>query len=279
MKKLFDQIEERYIYTNGITLLTILIGSGEPLMLLHGFPDFWYGWKNVILGLKDKFQLIVPDMRGYNLSDKPKEIENYHIDILVKDIKGLIEELNLDKINFAGHDWGGVITWVFAEKYPDMLNKLIILNAPHPKIFQEKLRTDRTQQKASYYIFEFLKLNGEKFLFEDEMKWLKKAVFGSVKSEFDRQRYIKAWSQPDAIISGVNYYRVNLSFNKWSGIIKIPTLVIWGMKDVALLPQVLEGLSDYISDLKIVKSENSSHWIMHDDPELVNSSILSFIEN
>ena len=278
MEELFDHIEKRYINANGVKLHTILIGSGKPLVLLHGFPDFWYGWKDIIIGLKDKYKLIIPDLRGYNLSEKPKGVKNYNVSILVEDIRSLSEELNLGKFNLAGHDWGGVIAWLFAEKYPEMLEKLIILNAPHPKIFQEQLRSDKEQQKASYYIFEFLKPDGEKILFQDDFMWLKRAVFGSVKSEFDRQKYIEAWSQPDAIISGVNYYRANLSFNEWTGVINLPTLIIWGMKDDYLLPQLLEGLSEFVSDFKIVKSENSSHWIMHDDPELVNSNIHNFIE-
>ncbi|MFX1284624.1 MAG: alpha/beta fold hydrolase [Promethearchaeota archaeon] len=278
MKEIFNNLEEQFVEVNGIKLHTILIGSGEPLVLLHGFPDFWYGWKNIILGLKDKNKLIIPDMRGYNLSDKPKGVNNYNVDILAEDIKKLTDELNLGKFTLAGHDWGGVISYVFAEKFSNELKKLIILNAPHPKIFQKHLRTDKKQQKASNYIFEFMKPDGEKFLFEDNLMWLKRAVFSSVKDEFDRQKYIQAWSQPDAIVSGVNYYRANLSFDDWSGVINVPTLVIWGMKDIALLSGLLEGLSKYISDLKIVRSENSGHWIMYDDPELVISSIQDFLE-
>ncbi len=278
MREFDVEIKEKYVEINGIKLHTILIGSGEPLMLLHGFPDLWYGWKNVILGLKDKYKLIIPDLRGYNLSDKPKGVNSYNVSILIEDIRKLSEKLNLGKFNLAGHDWGGVVAWVFAEKYSDMLKKLIILNAPHPKIFQEKLRTDKEQQKASYYIFEFLKPDGENILFEDDFKWLKRAVFGSVRNKIDRKKYIEAWSQPDALISGVNYYRANLSFDEWTGVINVPTLVIWGIKDAALLPQLLEGLSDYVEDLEIVRSETSSHWIMHDDPDLVNSSILEFID-
>lgn len=278
MREFDAEIEEKFVEINGIKLHTILIGSGEPLMLLHGFPDLWYGWKEVILGLKDKYKLIIPDMRGYNLSDKPKGVNSYNVSILIEDIRKLSEKLNFGQFNLAGHDWGGVVAWVFAEKYSDMLKKLIVLNAPHPKIFQEKLRTDKEQQKASYYIFEFLKPDGEKILFEDDFKWLKRAIFGSVRNKIDRKKYIEAWSQPDAIISSVNYYRANLSFDEWTGVINVPTLVIWGMKDAALLPQLLEGLSDYVEDLEIVRSEASSHWIMYDDPDLVNSSIIEFIE-
>ncbi len=128
---LFKEIEEVYIDTNGIKLHTIVIGSGEPIILLHGFPEFWFCWKSVIPELKENFKLIIPDMRGYNLSDKPNDVKKYKMEYLIGDIKGLIEELNLKRVYLAGHDWGGVVAWAFAEKYPELLKKLIIINAPH----------------------------------------------------------------------------------------------------------------------------------------------------
>ena len=121
--ELLQEVEERYIETNGIKLHTIMIGSGKPLILLHGFPDFWYVWKNVIMGLKDEFQLIIPDTRGINLSDKPEGVENYDLNLLVDDIKGLSESLQLGKFYLVGHDWGGVLAWAIAEKYPKLAGK------------------------------------------------------------------------------------------------------------------------------------------------------------
>ena len=279
--ELFDEIEEKLIETNGIKLHTVMIGEGPPLVLLHGFPDFWYGWKSVISGLKSHYKLIIPDMRGFNLSDKPKGVSNYKIELLIDDIKGLIESLNLGKVYLAGHDWGGAVAWAFAEKYPNMLQKLAILNAPHMKIFQQKLRTDKKQQKASFYIFEFLKPDGEKFLFKDDYKWLKFAVFeGMINkkdfTDFDKEQYLKAWRQPGAILGGVNYYRANTSFKDSTGKITVPTLVIHGMKDIAVLPSVLDELSNYVSDLKVIRAENASHWVMHDAPELIISSFKEF---
>ena len=279
--ELFDEIEEKLIETNGIKLHTVMIGEGPPLVLLHGFPDFWYGWKSVISGLKSDYKLIIPDMRGFNLSDKPKGVSNYKIELLIGDIKGLIESLNLGKVYLAGHDWGGAVAWAFAEKYPNMLQKLAILNAPHMKIFQQKLRTDKKQQKASFYIFEFLKPDGEKFLFKDDYKWLKFAVFeGMINkkdfTDFDKEQYLKAWRQPGAILGGVNYYRANTSFKDSTGKITVPTLVIHGMKDIAVLPSVLDELSNYVSDLKVIRAENASHWVMHDVPELIISSFKEF---
>jgi pimeloyl-ACP methyl ester carboxylesterase len=287
MAILFDEIEEEYIETNGIKLHTIMIGSGEPIILLHGFPEFWYCWKDIIPGLKEKYRLIIPDMRGYNLSDKPEGIEKYTLKILVDDIKGLAGALKLGKFYLAGHDWGGVVAWGFAEKYPHLLKKLIILNAPHLLIFQNLLSKDKTQQKASGYIFRFLQPNGENFLFEKDFQALKLAVFGMTTnknafSDFDKQKYIEAWSQPGAITAGVNYYRASVgnlsSAEEWNGIIKIPTLVIHAMKDMALTPKILEGLEEFVRDCKIVRIENASHWVLVDAPQSVISSILEFID-
>jgi pimeloyl-ACP methyl ester carboxylesterase len=274
-----EDIKKVFIETNGINLHTIMAGTGEPLILLHGFPEFWYCWSKVIPLLKDDFKLIIPDMRGYNLSDKPKGVENYTVEILVDDIKGLSEELGFRKFSLIGHDWGGTVAWIFAEKYPELLNKLVILNSPHTKIFSQKLRIDSEQQKASFYIFEFYKPDGEKFIIENDYEQLKKFVFTSSFSELDRKKYIEAWSQPGAIEGGVNYYRANQSFKKWTGFIEVPTLVIWGIKDKFLTPQLLDGLTEYVKNLQIEKNEEASHWITHDAPDFVSSKIRKFIQN
>ncbi|TFF89354.1 MAG: alpha/beta hydrolase [Promethearchaeota archaeon] len=280
---LFDKIEEKYIKINGIKLHTIIKGSGEPLILLHGFPDFWYGWKNIILGLKDEFKLIVPDMRGYNKSDKPNNVKDYTIDNLTNDVKMLGEKLNIKDFYLAGHDWGGMIAWIFAEKYPEYVKKLIILNAPHPRIFGKKISSNKKQKKASSYISRFQKdpEGSELFLKQNNYQGLKLAVFGSANknsfSQKDKNKYLRAWSQPGAIKSGIYYYTAFDMPYEAAGIIKVPTLIIWGMKDMFLLPKLLEGISDYVKDLKIVKSEKSTHWILHDDPDFVIENIREFI--
>ena len=279
----FEGIEEKFIKINEINLHVMVIGAGEPLILLHGFPDFWFGWKNVINELKNDFTLIIPDMRGYNKSDKPAGVQNYDIDILVSDIKALCEYFKFEKINIAGHDWGGIVAWVFAEQYPSLLDKLIILNAPHPKIFHETIINDKKQRRASSYVFQFQSEGGERFLLDNDYQVLKLTVFGMVRNknaltEKDKELYFKAWAQSNAIISGVNYYKAFAKGHGSSGIIKVPTLVIWGMKDIYLLPIQLENLPKYVNDLKIIKSETASHWIMHDDPALVIKEIRKFIK-
>ena len=279
----FEGMEEKFIKINNINLHVMVIGEGEPLILLHGFPDFWYGWKNVINELKASFKLIIPDMRGYNKSEKPAGVENYDIDILVSDIKRLCENFNYDKINLAGHDWGGIIAFVVAEQHPELVKKLIILNAPHPKIFHETIINDKKQRRASSYVFQFQKERGEQFLLDNDKQVLQMTIFGMAMNrkaftKEDKELYMNAWNQPNAILSGVNYYRAFAGGHKSSGIVKVPTLIIWGMKDMYLLPIQLQDLPKYINDLTIVKSEKSSHWIMHDDPALVIEEINKFIK-
>lgn len=280
-----SKLEEKYIdVSESIKLHTIIVGSGEPIILLHGFPDFWYGWKNIILGLKGEFKLIIPDTRGINLSSKPESIEEYKIENLREDIITLSEKTELGKFTLVGHDWGGAIAWAFAFKYPQLLKKLIIINAPHPKLFRKKIKGNAKQRRSSGYIFQLLKPGGEQGLLKNDMMGLKASVFGTTKrknafTEQDKLKYIEAWSQPNSILCGVNYYRANRNIEDTSGVISVPTLVIHGMKDIFVRPTVLEGLTEYVKDLTIVKAENSSHWVMHDEPELVISKIKEFIKN
>ncbi len=280
--ELLEQIEERYIETNGIKLHTVLIGTGEPIIMLHGFPDFWYGWKHIISGLKDEFRLIVPDTRGINLSDKPERDEDYYIEVLAEDIKGLSEALNLGKYTLVGHDWGGIIAWMFAEKYPELLKRLIILNAPHPLILSKKYMSNKSQKKASSFVFDFIKPGAEKVIMADDFKKLKGPIFKAI-DDIDKDKYREAWSRPGALAAGLRYYRASVRRQMSSrkklttGIIKVPTLVIHGMKDTFILPAMLEGLEEYVKDLKIVRSEKGSHFVINDDPDTVISSIREFM--
>ncbi|MHA2282547.1 MAG: alpha/beta fold hydrolase [Promethearchaeota archaeon] len=307
MSELFDEIEEVYVETNGIKLHTVLIGSGRPIILLHGFPDFWYGWRDIMLGLKDEYRLIVPDLRGYNLSDKPKGIENYTLELLIEDIKGLSESLKLGKFYLVGHDWGGPIAWAFAGMFPELLEKLILINGPHPFVIRDLIAKDNDQRNASSYIFEFIKPNSANILMDNDFQILRAVMTmdfqnlpdlfkGSIAnidseipkrestfSDFDMRKYVEAWSQPGAINAGLDYYRASVTEQLlgkgWNGEINVPTLVIHGMKDVALTPKILNCLEDYVKDLKIVKIEDASHWVMVDAPDIVNSNIRKFIED
>ncbi|MBN1801053.1 MAG: alpha/beta hydrolase [Candidatus Lokiarchaeota archaeon] len=281
--ELLQKLEEHFIEVNGVKLHTIIVGSGKPIVLLHGFPEFWYTWRTVIDGLKDSYKLIVPDLRGYNLSDKPQGVENYTYDVIVEDIKQLSEKLNLGKFTLVGHDWGGFISWAFAELHPELLDRVIILNAANPAIFLKHLLNNPAQQKASAYTYEMASPEGASNLLKDDCEMLKKTVFYLAANkegytEFDKEQYVKAWTQPGAMRASSLYYRANQkNFNKLTGIINIPTMVIWAMKDIFMLPELLDELPDYVKDLKVIRVENSTHWIMNDNPEVVVSSIRNYL--
>ena len=190
-----EAIQEKYIEVNGIKLHTIILGSGEPIILLHGFPDFWYGWKNVISGLREDFKLIVPDTRGINLSDKPEGVESYDITLLADDIVKLSKKLNLGKFTLVGHDWGGVIAYYFAFKYPDLLKKLIICNSAHPAVHRKKMKTDEKQRRSGGYLAQLMKPGAEESFFRNDMMALKASVFGTSRkkdafTEEDKQKVL-----------------------------------------------------------------------------------------
>lgn len=283
--EIFEEMEERYVETNGIKLHTVIIGEGEPIVFMHGFPDFWYGWKNIILGLKDEFKLIIPDTRGINLSDKPEGVENYYPITLINDFKGLSEALNLGKFTLVGHDFGGSYSFGFATLYPELLNGLVVINAPHPAVTSRAIqKSSEKMKKTMEYQLDALKSDRLETLTRDNFAELKRTVFSSKTDEFDQKKYLELWSQPGTLENGLNYYtaaykytRDGNSVENWASNIAIPTLIIWGMNDVYLDPVILEGLEDYVKDLKIVRSPTATHWVMDDDPELVIKSIREFV--
>jgi len=282
--ELLEEIEERFIETNGVKLHTIIIGEGDPIILLHGFYDFWYSWKDVILALKDEYKLIVPDTRGINLSEKPEGVDNYYPEVLINDIKGLAEALQLGKFTLVGHDWGGSIALGFATMYPDLLKKLIVLNTMHSGLLAKLIRTDKEFRASASYQLDFIKKGSEDTM---NIEW---ETFNdnllSAKDDFDKDIYLKAWKQPGALKSGLNYYRAAYKRARegknpedWGGIINVPTLVIWGKKDKTLRTVLATGLKDFIQDIKFAWSEEGGHFIMADDPKLVISSIREFVQD
>ncbi len=272
---LWNEVSESYVETNGIRLHTVQIGRGEPLILLHGFPDFWYAWKHVIMELKDHFRLIIPDQRGYNLSDKPKGVENYEIPLLIADIIGLSDALGIDKFYLAGHDWGGVLAYCIASRHPSRVKKLAVLNGPHLKIFQDKLQNDPMQKKASWYIHKFLEPGDPKSLSDAFIAQMKAGMEAS--DNPDKDKYMEFWTRPGGIIGGINYYKANIAgFTEWSGEIKVPTLVIHGMKDTAILPSCLEELDKFIEDLLIMRMLESGHSPLKEQPKLTADHLLDF---
>jgi epoxide hydrolase 4 len=288
--------EHKYADVNDIRLHYVMAGKGKLIMFLHGFPEFWYGWKNQLAEFGRDYQAVAPDMRGYNLSSKPAEVEQYRMKYLIGDILALAEHLGHEKFILVAHDWGGGVAWPFAMRHPEYLEKLIIMNAPHPVTFVRELRDNPAQQKASQYILVHRTPEAEGILARDNFavlvsSLLKDGLKQGYFTEEDKKAYIEAWSQPGALTGGLNYYRAahlgsftgerdhSLSAAPSSFTVKVPTLVIWGEKDRWLLTGNLEGLEQYVPNLSVKRIPDGSHWVIHERPALVNSYIREFIES
>lgn len=291
-------LKHEYADLKDVRLHYVTAGKGKLIIFLHGFPEFWYGWRNQLAEFGRDYQAVAPDMRGYNLSSKPADLEQYQMKYLVEDVRLLAEHLGHKRFILAGHDWGGVVAWAFALSHPEFLEKLIIINAPHPGVFQRELRDNPNQQQASQYILMFRSPQAERVLSENNYARLADSVLkeGLSKGYFteeDRKAYIEAWAQPGALTGGLNYYRAagvgppagkdnqatgNLVSDLPSLTTKVPTLVIWGEKDRALLTGNLEGLGKFVPSLTIKRVPDGSHWVIHEKPGLVNAYIRDFIE-
>ncbi len=294
-----SDFQSQYANVNGVRLHYVSVGSGKLVMFVHGFPEFWAEWENQLTDFGTDYQAVAPDMRGYNLSSKPTDVESYHIKDLAEDLRALAEFLGHKKFSLVAHDWGGAVAWAFAMRYPDWLEKLIIINSPHPAVFARELLHNPKQQEASQYMLMFRSPDAERLLSQNNYAGLLAAVsqFGSKwkMTAADRKKYIEAWSRPGALTGGLNYYRVSPLYpptteddvHKIQSIldlphemlaVKVPTMVIWGESDQALLTGNLEGLEEYVSPLTVRRIPDGSHWITHEQPELVNSMIRDFLQ-
>ncbi len=289
---------EDYAEVNGVRLH--YVHSGDParplLLFLHGFPEFWYAWKNQLAAFGAGFHAVAPDLRGYNLSSKPAEVEAYAMKHLVEDVRALAAHLNGGRaFTLVGHDWGGAVAWAFAIAHPESLEKLAIVNAPHPAIFVRELRDNPAQQKASQYMLAFRGLGAEASFAANDYAALVRVVLGEglrtgVFTEDDRAEYLKAWSHPGALTGGLNYYRASRvgppspdgepasSFVSGSDFtVRVPTLVIWGEKDIALCTGNLDGLEAFVPALTIRRFPDAGHWVIHEKPDEVNRAIREFL--
>jgi epoxide hydrolase 4 len=280
-------LEHVNLPTNGIRLHVVQSGSryGSLVILLHGFPEFWYGWRRQIQPLAGAgMRVWVPDQRGYNLSDKPHGSCAYCLDELAKDVIGLIDSAGVEKCYLVGHDWGAAVAWWVAVKYPERLNKLAILNVPHPAVMIHTLTNSREQLRRSWYMFFFqIPFFSEAILRNDDYGLLVRTLMaGSAPGSFtptDIDKYRQAWWRQGAITSMLNWYRaalqnpLDLSADMH---IKVPTLMLWGAQDQALSREMAQPSLDLCDEGKLVFFENSSHWVQHDASEPVNRHLLDF---
>jgi pimeloyl-ACP methyl ester carboxylesterase len=278
-------------YTNGIRLHCVEAGprDGPLVILLHGFPEFWYGWRHQIEPLaKAGFRLLAPDQRGYNRSDKPKGVENYQVEALAADAVGLIKTEGKQTASLVGHDWGAVVAWEAALRYPEQVEKLAILNVPHPDIMQRTLRSSLQQLVKSWYIFFFqLPSLPEAMLRADDwrlvVQMLQRSGLPGIFTEEDIEAYRCAWWQKDAMTSMLNWYRAVFrtvlkgSQNASMRRVSVPTLMLWGVQDIALSQQMAQPSIDLCESGGLVFFEDATHWVQHDEAAAVNQRLIDFL--
>ncbi|MFX0083660.1 MAG: alpha/beta fold hydrolase [Candidatus Hodarchaeota archaeon] len=298
IRRKYPQFKSEIAEVNNIKLHYVKAGpeDGKLIVFLHGFPQFWYMWRDQLLEFSKDYLAVALDMRGYNLSSKPEGIEQYQMQHMVEDLRALVEDhFGRKKFILVGHNWGGAIAWPIASVYSKLVEKLIIINAPHPTIFGRLISKNKDQQNSSQYMLFFRTPNAESFLMANDFQNLFNVVI-TPEMEFDdddRQIYRDAWSQPGAITGGLNYYRAgglrppskgeeitDLGSEQLEAnplMINMPTLVIWGEKDTALTVHNLEGLNEFVPDLTIKRIPGGSHWVINEQPETINSLMRDFL--
>jgi pimeloyl-ACP methyl ester carboxylesterase len=274
----------QYIETNGVTLHVVTDGdmTAPLIILLHGFPEAWFGWEMQIPALVAAgFRVWVPDQRGYNLSAKPKGIKAYTHDELARDVIGLIDAAGVEKAYLVGHDWGGSVAWWTAACYPQRLHKLAILNVPHPKTMMRFVRTNRSQMRKSYYILLFqIPLIAEFFAKRFGTRALRRTSRAGTFSDAALARYQAAWAQPNAMRSMLNWYRavVRVPTEKGAhdGRIRVPVQILWGEQD-AFFDQRIAPLSlDWCDDGELIRFPTATHWIQHEEATRVNQALVAW---
>lgn len=270
--------------------------QGQPLILfVHGFPEFWYEWAAQLPEFGRDYFAVAPDLRGFNLSDMPAELSAYKAKHIVDDLRLLIQHLGYQKAIVVAHDWGGAVSWNMAIALPAMIEKLIIINSPHPYLFMQALANDPAQKAASEYMNWLRATDSETALAKDDFALMDGFFNGMGQAQatwFDqatRGRYHDCWRK--GLSGGVNYYRASplhpptaenqgplqLHLNPDDFKVNVPTRIIWGENDKALPKTLLNGIEDFVTDVRIERIAEGSHWIIHEQPERINQLIRQFL--
>ncbi|UBF25499.1 alpha/beta hydrolase [Kovacikia minuta CCNUW1] len=278
--------KRQYLLTNRIKLHYVTQGEGPLMLLLHGFPEFWYSWRHQIPEFAQDYKVVALDLRGYNDSDKPDPQSAYIMAEFIEDVKGVVAALGYERCILVGHDWGGMIAWQFSYAYPTWVERLIVLNIPHPAKFAQGLRTPQ-QLFRSWYIFFFqipwlpellIQLNHYQAL---DQAFRGMAINKNAFTDADLEDYKAAIAKPGALTAAINYYR-NLFQQgliekpSWS-VLEMPTLMIWGEEDIPLGKELTYGTEKYVRDFRIRYIPQCSHWVQQEQPQLVNQYIREFL--
>jgi epoxide hydrolase 4 len=282
------ELRDGYADLGEVRLHYVEAGDGPLVVLLHGFPDFWYSWRFQIPALAAAgFRVIAPDMRGYNLSSRPSSVSSYAPAKLAADVRDLITERGASRAFLAGHDWGAAVAWLAAMRHPEAVERLAILNVPHPRRMVEALRRPGRQLARSWYMF-FFQVPGlpERLLAAGDWRGLRQPFSEARPQAFtatDIERYKQAWSQPGAITAMLNYYRASIR-RPPGGVsgrslppVEAPTLVIWGERDRHLGAELAEPYAADVPALeRVVRLPEASHWVQHDEPDRVSELLIDF---
>lgn len=289
-----SSIRHGYASVNGIRLHYAEAGSGDNLViLLHGFPEFWYSWRKQLDALSGSFHVIAPDLRGYNLSEKPPRVEDYKIDRVADDVVGLLDHFGAERAAVVGHDWGAGVAWLLAQKHPERVSKLAVLQVPLQAVFRANLTFK--QFLRSWYMFFFQIPRLPEWLIRQqnfraiEDTFTKKIFRKNTFTAEEVELYKEAARQPGALTGAVNYYRANVFdrlfprsrkdiVNQSTSRVRVPTLFIFGEQDFAIIPASVRGLEKYIDAYyREVRIPNSGHWVQNEAAAEVNAALLEFL--
>jgi epoxide hydrolase 4 len=290
-------IRHGYAATNELKLHYAASGpeDGHLLLFLHGYPEFWYAWRHQLADLGDAYHCVAPDLPGYNLSSKPVEVARYRTKRLIQDVAAFAAQFSRKrKFTLVAHDWGGALAWAFAIKHPELLERLIIINAVHPGAFQREMARNPAQGAASQYIHEIRAEGSEaRYAANDyALLWrsLEKTAEAGHLTPADRAAFVQAWSQPGALTGMFNWYRAMRMdppkpggqaqaelYDDESLMVRVPARVMWGMQDTALLPGCVEDLERWVPNLDVRHVPDGSHWIVYEKPQLVSETIRNWL--
>jgi pimeloyl-ACP methyl ester carboxylesterase len=270
-----DLGEDGFADSDGVKIHFVATGNGPLIILIHGFPDFWYSWRDQMPVLAKHFQVVAIDQRGYNKSDQPKGVDSYKLDKLVADVDAVRKHFKADKAIIAGHDWGGLVAWTYAMTHPDKTDRLIVLNLPHPKGLMRELANNPEQQKSSQYARNFQMEGAEKKLTPELLAFW-------VKEPEARAKYVEAIKR-SSLEGMLNYYKANYprepyKDDKTFPPVKCPVLMIHGLKDPYLLPGALNDTWKWVDkDLTLVTVPKAGHFVHREEPNFVTNTMVRWL--
>jgi pimeloyl-ACP methyl ester carboxylesterase len=294
-------MQHQYADINGIRMHYVTQGAGDPILFLHGFPEYWGVWKKQLAEFGKDHHVIAPDMRGYNLTSKPEDVGQYHIEHLVADVRALADHLGLKKFNLVCQDWGALVGWSFLLRHPEYVSRFVTINITHPALFDRELRENPRQQQASQYMLLFRSPQAVPMVTGNDFAFPKQALLGEARkngaqiSEQDEAEWVAAWSQPGAIQAGLNYYEAAKMGPPVGGqpggsnlveglaperyLVRAPVLFIHGEQDPYLLKDGQQGLEKLVPDLSFRRIPEGTHGVTLEKPELINQYIREFLRD